>query len=156
MDREQQEQRMAEYLGGELKGAEREAFEAALQRDPDLARELESLERTVTRLRGLTGDENPDLSRPNRIESAGRPATRQAFVLAAAMILAFAAGLFVRMPFENSDRFEPGQQSAVTVGVTPDSSESHWKSAVAEVCDRHPDLSDLGRSWIALARVMKD
>jgi anti-sigma factor RsiW len=139
MTREELEQQMADYLGGEMLKDNRDAFEAQLAGNPALAREIAELRRA--------GSLVASLQVPNDAMIAGRKnsgAHRFAgrFAIAAAMVVAFLAGFGVR---------GINTASHETAPAALDPAEAS-RQAVERAWDATPSHSELARSFLRWAR----
>lgn len=152
MIRDEANELMADYLGGELSPADRSRFQAYLKTDPQLAGEVTELERTLATLRTL--DAPGDVPHPRTAARHPRaPRWRIAAVLryAAAVAIAFLAGYTLRGPAAQSPVPSP------TRLVRNDAPDSRWtfQHRVAEAYSRRANGSGLGRSLVALAESIR-
>lgn len=88
---------LADYLGDELDPARKAEFERALDNDPDLAAEVDSLRKTVQAMRSLDVPSVvlPALS-PAHPPAAAPPRMLGIMRYAASILIAFTLGAFVR------------------------------------------------------------
>jgi anti-sigma factor RsiW len=137
MTRDELEQRMADYLAGEMPPDQRAEFEGQAAGDPALARELAGLQQVQSLVASLQVPATPP--RTARATGTRRMVTR--FAAAAAILLAFLAGFGVRGM--NAVPHDQPQASA-------DPAEAS-RQAVIRALEATPSHSELAQSLVALA-----
>lgn len=154
------DERIAEYLGGELTGSDLDAFEQALKTQPELRREIEELKATLHNLRSLNTEK-----RTVPLGSAAvvppRSGLRRIALFAASLIVAFSAGFFTHKGWMQENQ-EPGsgpvEATAARVLANSDSHsvDASLQNAFAAAYAQRPAAPNLGRSWIALSRALQE
>ena len=152
MNRDEANELMADYLGGELSPADRLRFEAYLNTDPELAGEVAGLERTLATLQQLDAPGNVAQPR-TEANHTGAPRWWIAAALryAAAVAIAFLAGYSLRGPAAESPVSSP---TRLVRNDAPDSRSTYWHR-VAVAYSRRANGSGLGRSLVALAESIR-
>lgn len=139
------DQRLAEYLAGEMSADDRARFEETLREDSALAADVAELRQTLAMMSALDAEETeqPEKGvRPHFLRSAMR--------YAAIIAMAFVAGYAMRgggttMPAAS----EPNQLALVGASSAPRSS---WEQRVARAYAHAPGGNSFGKSLIALVQ----
>lgn len=147
------DERLAEYLAGEMNDADRAAFERAIREDPALAREATSLARAQRDLKSLAGTtpESVALAATRRdsvhAENAKQPvgpSMRWGWIGLAAS-LAFVAGFMARGPSNRATM--PDDADRMAIEESADSVQDRFLRAYAQ---RASAESSLGRTLLTL------
>ncbi len=132
---------LSRYLDDDLEPARRAAVERELER-PEVARELERLRQLRAAVRRLAASEHPPrlldrLVEPLRLAAPPRPPWRSPAALAAAAVIAAAAGLLAVLPREPAPAAVPAPRRA--------RAEAPATSATPFVLGQTPRLEGAGR-----------
>ncbi|MHC4942193.1 MAG: anti-sigma factor family protein [Planctomycetota bacterium] len=164
MDRELIDQRMADYLGGEMTAEEQEAFLATLEEHPDLAQDLKELEHTLIKLKTLkvpSSSGSHIRSLPREEPGIVKPSKPFPFLrFAAALVAAFIAGYLFHGGLIGKTAQEmktnEHQQTAVMMEDPDALPDSGWQVTFAQAYMDERSDSRLARSWVALSRALKE
>jgi predicted anti-sigma-YlaC factor YlaD len=149
-------ERLADYLGGELGTAARAEVEQHLGTCAACAAEAASLRRTLDALRTLP-ESTPGEREPQARSRTGARAARGAAMLryAAAILIAFTLGYVVRDRSAGESREGEGEPAIVQRGGGTAVASTSWPERAAEVYARQSTRSELARSLVALSSVGK-
>lgn len=112
MSDEQMQQRMAEYLGGEMSPAQRADFERELAERPDLRQQLRQLQGTLGLVEQAWAPPRHRVAR--QVSAKWRYRLWQVASYAAAVAIAFAAGYGMPRSADQPQGPHPGSEAAVT------------------------------------------
>jgi anti-sigma factor RsiW len=151
MTREQLQELLPDYLGGELDAADRARFDESLREHPDLRAEVKGLCDTIGAMRSLEGrhDRRTLVSSRSSAKRGAFAALRYAAVIAAA----FAVGYFVRgIGSTHSNEIDGTQSLAAVDAGNRSAPRTELEHRLAEGYARGSGAGTaLGRSLIALA-----
>jgi anti-sigma factor RsiW len=163
MNREEINDLMADYLGGEMSAVQKSLFEKSLAEHPDLAGEVSALAKTLSTLRFA---EPATVSAG--VDSTGKQSARKSRIttwcqLAAALLIAFSTG-FLSHDYLTADRPDSAIRTDNAmredkIGPTEDSGRTgdrEWERVFARAYDDQTSGSTLAKSWIAFSRTMAD
>ncbi len=163
MNREEINDSMADYLGGEMNAVQKSLFERSLAERPDQAEEVSALAETLSALRfaepiTVAGDMNS-----TEKQSPPRARITTWCQLAAALLIAFGAGFMFHdyLAADRPDSATPSdsavqeEDSGPTIGSSL-TAVTEWEHVFARAYNDQTSGSTLAKSWIAFSRTMQN
>ncbi|MFH1998486.1 MAG: hypothetical protein ABIK28_02345 [Planctomycetota bacterium] len=159
MNRDEINDLMADYLGGEMDAAEKKRYEAALAAHPDLENEVLTLTGTLSAIHFAGSGSERSAGDSHDSKSLDKIKLKPWMRYAAAMILAFFAG-FASYAFMADPSFDSDAQKEKTgktfSSATVYETAPEWESTFAGTYAKPHGRSRLARSWVALSSTLRD